>query len=137
MAAMVLYLVVKNENYSEVGSDYDWMSQTTPTPTKDELIGMIKRSYFIWLDVSQDVTEVRKTADTLATMLSKLGHPVEEPTSVPEQTGPSVDKESSSYGVPSVDPSTLGSIGGDPGLLSSLGLGKTTPQEVIDNKQIG
>ncbi|KAM0321448.1 hypothetical protein ACHAPQ_009416 [Fusarium lateritium] len=126
MAAMVLYLVVKNENYSEAGSDYDWMSQTTPTPTKDELIGMIKRSYFIWLDVSQDVTEVRKTADTLATMLSKLGHPIEEPWSVSEQTGLIVDNEPSSNGVPSVDPSTLGSIGGGPGLLSSLGLGTST-----------
>ncbi|KAI6766357.1 hypothetical protein HG530_007427 [Fusarium avenaceum] len=126
MAAMVLYLVVKNENYFEAGSDYDWMSQTKPTPTKDELIGMIKRSHFIWLDVSQDVAEVRKTADTLATMLSKLGHPVEEPASVPEQQYPSVDNESSSYGVHSVDPSTLGSIGGDPGLLSGLGLGTST-----------
>ncbi|KAM0204407.1 hypothetical protein ACHAPI_000160 [Fusarium lateritium] len=126
MAAMVLYLVVKNENYSEAGSDYDWMSQTTPTPTKDELIGMIKRSYFIWLDVSQDVTEVRKTVDTLATMLSKLGHPIEEPWSVTEQTGPIVDNEPSSNGVPSVDPSTMGSIGGGPGLLSSLGLGTST-----------
>ncbi|KAF5659180.1 hypothetical protein FHETE_9529 [Fusarium heterosporum] len=126
MAAIVIYLVVKNENYSEVGSDYDWMSQTTPTPTKDELIGMIKRSHFIWLDVSQGATELRKTADTLATMLAKLGVPVEEPAIALEQKVPSIGNESSSYGAPSVDPSTLGSIGGDPGFLSSLGLGTST-----------
>ncbi|EXM36002.1 hypothetical protein V3481_005362 [Fusarium oxysporum f. sp. vasinfectum] len=128
MAAMVLYLVVKNENYSEVGSDYDWMSQTAPTPTKDELICMIKRSWHIWADVSRDAVEVKKTADTLATMLAKLGAPVEEPANALEQAVPSVDgdKEYSSLGAPSVDPSTLGSIGGDPALLSTLGLGSST-----------
>ncbi|KAG7436063.1 Trichosetin biosynthesis cluster transcription factor TF23 [Fusarium oxysporum f. sp. raphani] len=128
MAAMVLYLVVKNENYSEVGSDYDWMSQTAPTPTKDELICMIKRSWLIWADVSRDAVEVKKTADTLATMLAKLGAPVEEPANALEQAVPSVngDKEYSSLGAPSVDPSTLGSIGGDPALLSTLGLGSST-----------
>ncbi|KAL7769506.1 hypothetical protein ACKLNR_000890 [Fusarium oxysporum f. sp. zingiberi] len=128
MAAMVLYLVVKNENYSEVGSDYDWMSQTAPTPTKDELICMIKRSWLIWADVSRDAVEVKKTADTLATMLAKLGAPVEEPANALEQAVPSVngDKKYSSLGAPSVDPSTLGSIGGDPALLSTLGLGSST-----------
>ncbi|KAF4426088.1 hypothetical protein FACUT_9940 [Fusarium acutatum] len=128
MAAMVLYLVVKNENYSEVGSDYDWMSQTAPTPTKDELICMIKRSWLIWADVSRNAVEVKKTADTLATMLAKLGASVEEPASALEQAVPSVsgDNEYSSLGAPSVDPSTLGSIGGDPALLSSLGFGSST-----------
>ncbi|KAF4958225.1 hypothetical protein FGADI_2597 [Fusarium gaditjirri] len=128
MAAMVLYLVIKNENYSEVGSDYDWMSQTAPTPTKDELICMVKRSWLIWADVSRDAVEVKKTADTLATMLAKLGAPVEEPANALEQAVPSVsgDNEYSSLGAPSVDPSTLGSIGGDPALLSTLGLGTST-----------
>jgi hypothetical protein len=136
MAAMVLYLVVKNENYSEVGSDYDWMSQTAPTPTKDELICMIKRSWLIWADVSRDTVEVKKTADTLATMLAKLGAPVEEPANTLEQAAPSVgaDNEYSSLGALSVDPSTLGSIGGDPTLLSTLGLGKTFQENMIDNR---
>ncbi|KAF9771447.1 hypothetical protein IL306_010913 [Fusarium sp. DS 682] len=89
MAAMVLYLVVKNENYSEVGSDYDWMPQTAQTPTKDELICMIKRSWFIWADVSRDAVEVKKTADTLATMLDKLGAPMEVPANALERAVPS------------------------------------------------
>ncbi|KAL4726125.1 hypothetical protein ACLX1H_006802 [Fusarium chlamydosporum] len=128
LAAMVIYLVIKNDNYSEVGSEYDWMSQTTPTPTKDELIGMIKRSYFIWSDVSQDVAEVKKTADTLATMLAKLGVPVGQPSNGHAQAISSVgiENESSSLGAPSVDPSTMGSIGADPGFLSTLGLGTST-----------
>ncbi|CAG7557749.1 unnamed protein product [Fusarium equiseti] len=128
LAAMVIYLVIKNENYSDVGSEYDWMSQTIPTPTKDELIGTIKRSHSIWSDVAQDVAEVKKTANTLATMLTKLGVPVGQPANVCEQgmSSVGVENDTSSLGAPSVDPSTMGSVGADPGLLSSLGLGTST-----------
>jgi hypothetical protein len=135
LAAMVIYLVVKNENYSDVGSEYDWMSQTIPTPTKDELIGMIKRSHAIWSDVAQDVAEVKKTANTLATMLAKLGVPVGQPANVCEQgmSSVGVENDTSSLGAPSVDPSTMGSIGADPGLLSSLGMGMTLHKQVTDS----
>ncbi|KAH7188543.1 fungal-specific transcription factor domain-containing protein [Fusarium flagelliforme] len=135
LAAMVIYLVIKNDNYSDVGSEYDWMSQTIPTPTKDELIGMIKRSHSIWSDVAQDVAEVKKTADTLATMLAKLGVPVGQPANVCEQGMPSVgvENDTSSLGAPSVDSSTMGSIGADPGLLSSLGLGTALHKQVTDS----
>ncbi|KAL6360354.1 hypothetical protein LRP88_06059 [Fusarium phalaenopsidis] len=128
LAAMCLYLVIKNDAYSEFGGEYDWMSQSKTTPTKEELLGMIKRSHLIWSEVAQDVTEVKKTADTLATMLAKLGAPVHGPASVPGPAPPtfSIGHESSSLGAPSVDPSTLGSIGDDAGLLSSLGLGSST-----------
>ncbi|KAM5342546.1 hypothetical protein ACJ41O_013512 [Fusarium nematophilum] len=122
LAAMVLYLVIKNDSYSEVGGEYDWMAQTAPTPSKAELIGMIKRSHFIWSEVAQDVSEVKKTADTLATMLAKLGSPVDRP---PPPPTISIGNESS-LGAPSMDPSSLGSIGDDAGLLSSLGLGSAT-----------
>ncbi|KAF4469878.1 hypothetical protein FALBO_3226 [Fusarium albosuccineum] len=133
LAAMVLYLVIKNDAYSEVGGDYDWMAQTTPTPSKAELLSMIKRSHFIWSEAAHTVAEVRKTADTLATMLEKLGSPVDGPPSVPEPAPPTINigHESSSHGAPSVDPSSLGSIAGDAGLLSSLGLGRATRRELI------
>ncbi|KAJ4141340.1 hypothetical protein NW768_000551 [Fusarium equiseti] len=143
LAAMVIYLVIKNENYSDVGSEYDWMSQTTPTPTKDELINMIKRSHSIWSDVAQDVAEVKKTADTLATMLAKLGVPVGQPANVYKQGIPSigVENDASSLGAPSVDPSTMASIGADPGFLSSLGLststGSTSGQTPLDLGRTG
>ncbi|KAF4974301.1 hypothetical protein FZEAL_8783 [Fusarium zealandicum] len=128
LAAMVLYLVIKNDNYSEDGGDYDWMAQTTPTPSKAELTGLIKQSYFIWSEVARNVTEVRKTADTLASMLAKLGSPVNGSPSVPESAPPTftVGNGSSSLGAQSIDTSTLGSIGDDAGLLSSLGLGTST-----------
>ncbi|GKT99535.1 hypothetical protein FLAG1_01666 [Fusarium langsethiae] len=121
LAAMVIYLVIKNENRSDIGSD-------SSAPTKDELIDMIKRSHLIWSDVSQDVAEVKKTADTLTTMLAKLGVPVSQSTNAHEQVMSviGIANESSSLGVPSVDPSTMGSIGADPGLLSTLGLSTLT-----------
>ncbi|KAM0411954.1 hypothetical protein ACHAPD_010177 [Fusarium lateritium] len=45
----------------------------------------------------------------------------------------SVENESSSLGAGSVDPSTMGSIEADPGLLSSLGLSRTFHMEVTNN----
>ncbi|WXC62718.1 hypothetical protein SNK03_008549 [Fusarium graminearum] len=121
LAAMVIYLVIKNESCSDIGCDHS-------APTKDELIDMLKRSHFIWSDVSQNVIEVKKTADTLATMLTKLGVPVGQSTNTHKQARPifGIEHKSSSLGAPSVDPSTMGSIGADPGLLSTLGLSTST-----------
>lgn len=127
LAAMILYLVIKNDNYSEFGSDYDWMTQRTPAPNKAELTDMIKRSYYIWSQVAQDVTEVRKTADTLAIMLAKVGSPVDNTAWVPSISEPTqtthTAPESSSMGAPSMDPSSIGPFTNDSDLLSSLGLG--------------
>ena len=78
LAAMVLYLIIQNEHYGDASSGIEWTTGQTPTPTKDELKEMIKRSHQIWLRVSQTTAEVRKTADTLAVMLAKLGLPVDE-----------------------------------------------------------
>ncbi|RGP78171.1 rrna-processing fcf1 [Fusarium longipes] len=131
LAAMVIYLVIKNENHAELGSEYSM-------PTRNELIDMIKRSHFIWSDVSQDVGEVKKTADTLATMLTKLGVPVDQVTKNHEQAMPNIgiENESPSLGAPSIDPSTMESIGADPGSLSTLGLstsmGSTSGQTPLD-----
>ncbi|KAK7432747.1 hypothetical protein QQZ08_000607 [Neonectria magnoliae] len=130
LAAMVVYLVIKNEHYSETGGQFDWMSQTSaPTPTKAELTDLLKRSHFIWSEVAADVTEVGKTADTLATMLAKLGIPVNGPARMPGAPQPwttSVSNESSSIWAPSMDPSPMGTLGSDADILSSLGLGSTS-----------
>ncbi|KAF7549048.1 hypothetical protein G7Z17_g6663 [Cylindrodendrum hubeiense] len=132
LAAMILYLVVKNEHYSETGGEFDWTSQTTLTPTKTELIDLIKRSYYIWAEVAKDVPDVRKTADTLATMLAKLGSPVEGPAMMPGVPHPrttSIDNESSlgtSLGAPSMDPSPMAILGNDSDLFSTLGLGSAS-----------
>ncbi|KPM41312.1 hypothetical protein AK830_g5232 [Neonectria ditissima] len=139
LAAMVVYLVIKNEHYSETGGEFDWMSQTTTsTPTKAELTDLLKRSHFIWADVATDVREVGKTADTLATMLAKLGSPVDGPARMPGAHQPrttSVGNESSSLGAPSMDPSPMGALGNDADLLSSLGLGKAAPARTTRNKR--
>ncbi|KAH6892200.1 hypothetical protein B0T10DRAFT_457916 [Thelonectria olida] len=128
LAAMVVYLVIRNDHYSETGGEFDWMAQSTPTPTKAELTDLIKRSHFIWAEVATGEAEVRKTADTLATMLAKLGCPIDGPARMPgtaPQLRPnSIGNESSSLGAPSMDPSPMGTFGNDADLLSTIGLSK-------------
>lgn len=77
LAAMVLYMVIQNDHYDDSNSPHDWTNQQKPAPSKDELKDLLKRSHEIWLSISQTTAEVRKTADTLAVMLAKLGAPVE------------------------------------------------------------
>lgn len=142
LAAMVLYLVIRNEQYSETGGEFDWMAQTTLTPTKAELTGLIKRSYYIWADVATDVPDVRKTADTLATMLAKLGSPVDGPAKMPGETphprttstGNSSSSLGTSMGAPSMDPSPMDTLGNDSDILSTLGLGTTVPEQMIRDR---
>ncbi|KAI5461265.1 hypothetical protein BGZ63DRAFT_414072 [Mariannaea sp. PMI_226] len=123
LAAMVVYLVIKNEHYAETGGELEWMAQTTPTPSKAELTDMIKRSYLIWAEAAATEAEVRKTADTLATMLAKLGCPVDGSArmSMPASQPPMMDirHESSSRGAPSIDPSPMGTFKNDSDLLLS------------------
>ena len=90
LASMIVYLVIRSETYSEVGGNYNWMMQDTPTATKDELRQILKRTYDVWSNVPKS-DEIKKASDILATMLKKVGQPVGSvatvgqapPTSVP------------------------------------------------------
>jgi hypothetical protein len=79
LAAMVVYMVIQNEHYAAEDSEHAWYAKDGTSPTKDELKAMIRRSYNIWSVVAEDVSELRKTADTLAVMLARLGEPVAGP----------------------------------------------------------
>lgn len=79
LAAMVVYLVIKNEHYAAENSEHAWYAKDGNSPSKEELKGMLRRSYNIWSIVAEDVAELRKTADTLAVMLARLGEPVAGP----------------------------------------------------------
>lgn len=124
LAAMILYMVIKNEHSFEAG---DWAAQQqTATQTKEELKNMIKRSCFIWSEAARNRVEVKKTADTLALMLAKLGCSLDEmppdadkAVSNPTTTS-NLANESPSIGAPSMDPSSMGSIQADSALFSSL-----------------
>src|SRR3569833_99745 len=72
LAAMIVYLVVQNESYSEVGGNYDWMTQDTPLPDKEKLVDLLRRSRRIWLDVADEKPAVKKAADILDVMLRKI-----------------------------------------------------------------
>lgn len=88
LAAMILYLVIQNEHYGDPASQHNWTNEQMQAPTKAELVDMLRRSHEIWLNVSETTTEVRKTADTLAVMLSRLGSPVNAPPSEISQPSP-------------------------------------------------
>lgn len=77
ISAMILYLVIQNKNYADDGTGFDQSKQERGAPTKDELKNMIKKSYLISSEVFNNVSDVRKTANTLAILLEKLGCPVE------------------------------------------------------------
>ncbi|KJK75005.1 hypothetical protein H634G_09640 [Metarhizium anisopliae BRIP 53293] len=112
LAAMIVYLLIKNENYPD-GEGFDFDGKK---PSKEELKGMLKRSYMIWTEVSENVAELRKTADALAAMLSKLGDPVDKEVRIP--TRGSEYPSSGSVGWSSSAEKSTST--GEPDLLSSI-----------------
>lgn len=89
LAAMILYLTIQNESYSDDGNGFSTAGRQRESPTKDELIEMIKRSYDISRQVFNKLTDLKKTADTLAVMLAKLGRPVDRISPASSSTQPS------------------------------------------------
>ncbi|KAM3492128.1 hypothetical protein MY3957_004619 [Beauveria namnaoensis] len=91
LAAMVIYVVARSAHYPEhpTGSDARWAAPDGRLRSKEELRTMLRRSHAIWCRVSSTVGELRKTRDTLAIMLAKLGCPVDSesyPTAPPPKT---------------------------------------------------
>lgn len=72
LADMIVALVLQNENYPEIGGNFDWMSQGTPLPSKDELLQMLQRSYSIWITMAQTIPDCRKAADVVQRILSRV-----------------------------------------------------------------
>lgn len=82
LAAMVVYVVLCGAHYPEHpggGDDERWAAAPgTRLRSREELKTMLRRSHAIWCRVSSTVAELRKTRDTLAVMLAKLGCPVDD-----------------------------------------------------------
>lgn len=72
LAAMIVYLAIMSDTYSEVGGNYDWALQDTPLPNKDELTDQLRRSYRIWSIAAKETPEVKKAPEVLETMLKKI-----------------------------------------------------------------
>ncbi|KID82633.1 Transcription factor, fungi [Metarhizium guizhouense ARSEF 977] len=113
LAAMIVYLLIKNENYPD-GEGFDFDGKK---PSKEELKGMLKRSYMIWTEVSENVAELRKTADALAAMLSKLGDPVDKEVRIPTRGSEYPSSGSVGWSSSAAEKSTST---GEPDLLSSI-----------------
>ena len=72
LAAMIVYLAIMSDTYSEVGGNYDWALQDAPLPNKDELTDQLRRSYRIWSIAAKETPEVKKAPEVLETMLKKI-----------------------------------------------------------------
>ncbi|KAM4056163.1 fungal specific transcription factor [Hirsutella rhossiliensis] len=133
LAAIIVYLVIQSMEHSS-GRD-DWMGRQGVSLTREGLTSMIRRSHAVWSAAATDSGELRKTADTLAIILTKLGSPVDTNAAVAGTTlSPSTVGSGYEVSVnwPSVisKPSTMASSNGS-GLLSSLGLDYETNRSGI------
>jgi hypothetical protein len=87
LAGMIVYLVVQDESNWKTGGAPPWMSGQPGATTRDELKALLVRSHRIWSDVARDSPELRKTAETLATMVCKIGCSVDEQSLTVDGTG--------------------------------------------------
>lgn len=72
LAAMVIYLVIQNDHYTEPGGDFDWTRKDTVLPSKTQLMNALKRSHRIWREVAIAAPEVRKAPEVLTVMFRKI-----------------------------------------------------------------
>lgn len=72
LAAMVVYLVIQNDHYTEPGGNFDWTKKDTVLPSKKQLMEALKRSYRIWTEVALAAPEVKKAPEVLAIMFRKI-----------------------------------------------------------------
>lgn len=72
LAAMVVYLVIQNDHYTEPGGNFDWTKMDTVLPSKKQLMEALKRSYRIWTEVALAAPEVKKAPEVLAIMFRKI-----------------------------------------------------------------
>ncbi|KUI60259.1 hypothetical protein VP1G_07436 [Cytospora mali] len=72
LAAMIVYLVVQNEQYNEVSGDFGHTEQDKILPNKQQLMDALKRSYRIWIQVGANNPEVRKAPEVLEPMFRKI-----------------------------------------------------------------
>jgi hypothetical protein len=122
LAAMIVYIVVRDDHIWETGDEADapaWIRQQRGSPTQDDLKQLLVRSQHIWADVAIGSPELRVTAATLATMLSKIGCSREAAPVAPRQgsTTTSGTSDGSPVQTSSGDPST--NVGSSDGLLNS------------------
>lgn len=71
LADLVIALVIQTENY-EGGGDYDWLTPGTPTPTKEELLQLLKTSHSIWQEMASKVPGVEKAYNVVATIFKRV-----------------------------------------------------------------
>ncbi|KAI1375204.1 hypothetical protein F4677DRAFT_143977 [Hypoxylon crocopeplum] len=153
LANMVVALVLQNDKYWEVGSDFNRVVQSMPRVTRDKLLQQLKRSRSIWGDLSVQAPEFKKAEDVVRTMLRRieahLGTESEDPGAssvgiydsgemasmanlMIDGSGPSTASASSE---PTTDNSTdFGKTGSDPMVMTdSIGRVESDPPWMMQN----
>ena len=122
LAAVIVYMVIKHDGYNAEGKSH-WVKDDQPLPTKEDLKFVLKRSHAIWSEVATEREELRKTADTLATILARLGTSVDRHADFPDAAYPSMGGSGSTepfnWGLVGAKSSSHSISGSE--LLSSLG----------------
>lgn len=72
LAAMIVYLVLQNDQYEEPGGDSNWMEKDTPLPNKQQLMDALIKSHGIWKEVAAENPEVKKAPEVLEVMFRKI-----------------------------------------------------------------
>ncbi|KAH8652413.1 hypothetical protein BX600DRAFT_387021 [Xylariales sp. PMI_506] len=72
LADMIISLVIQSDHYSEVGGNYDWMTQGTPTPTKEALLQVLRRSLNIWKQMALRVPDCKKASEVVGTIMKRV-----------------------------------------------------------------
>lgn len=72
LAAMIVYLVVQDDRYNEVGGDFDCTQRDTVLPNKQRLMDALKRSYRVWVEVGPNNPAAKKAPVVLEPMFRKI-----------------------------------------------------------------
>lgn len=73
LAATIVYLVIQNEHYVEPGGNFDFTKNDTPLPNKQQLLEALRRSHWIWVEMTAENLEVKKAPAVLEVMLRHIG----------------------------------------------------------------
>ena len=111
LAAMIIYLVVQNENYPDPEAGFGFDGEK---PSKHELVAMLRRSYDVWSAVAATASDLKRAGDLLGTIVAKLGHPPVDKPSASGARAPSAP--------PAASQSATDQLTTESDLMASLGL---------------
>lgn len=72
LAAMIVYVAVRSNSYSEFEGNYDFVSQHEQTPSKEAMVQVLRRSHSYFVVAAKDNAELSKVEFVLRTMVANI-----------------------------------------------------------------